>query len=208
IWEECRWRGWEWRLVTPDTYRQARNDACNAAEAVRQLFTVARRGVVFFDDMDIALRDRDTVNETDDQAVFLGALDGLSVNEGVVFIFTTNCALDLIDRAFKRPGRIDLVLHFKEPDSDLRRRLILRWHKEIRQGIDVEQAVASTDGYSFAEIEELKNLLVMRFVDSDTWDWSWALQQFEINRQELASKPRRLGFEQDGADLLGAINGA
>jgi len=27
----------------------------------------------------------------------------------------------------------------------------------------LEQAVASTDGYSFAEIEELKNLLVMHF---------------------------------------------
>jgi len=37
------------------------------------------------------------------------------VHEGIVFVFTTNCALDLIDRAFKRPGRIDLVLHFKAP---------------------------------------------------------------------------------------------
>jgi len=35
------------------------------------------------------------------------ALDGISVNEGVVFVFTTNCALDLIDRAFKRPGRLE-----------------------------------------------------------------------------------------------------
>ena len=62
--------------------------------------------------MDVALRDRDTVKETDDQAVFLAALDGIEVNEGVVYVFTTNCPLDLIDPAFKRPGRIDLVLHF------------------------------------------------------------------------------------------------
>src|SRR5207248_2657309 len=59
----------------------------------------------FFDDMDIALRDRETVQETEDQAVFLSALDGLKVHEGVVFVFTTNCALELIDPAFKRPGR-------------------------------------------------------------------------------------------------------
>src|SRR5437016_9020181 len=120
--------------------------------------------------MDIALRDRDTVNETDDQAVFLGALDGLSVHEGVVFVFTTNCSLDLIDRAFKRPGRIDLVLHFKPPDERLRRQLIERWHEDIRAHINLDEAVASTESFSFAEIEELKNLLVMRCMDSGEWN--------------------------------------
>ena len=68
------------------------------------LFSVNRRGIIFFDDMDVALRDRNTVRETDDQAVFLSALDGIEVNEGVVYVFTTNCSLDLIDPAFKRPG--------------------------------------------------------------------------------------------------------
>src|SRR5262245_9633740 len=207
IWEECRWRGWEWRLVTPDTYRQARNDACNPAEAVRQLFTVNRRGIVFFDDMDIALRDRETVNETEDQAVFLGALDGLSVNEGVVFVFTTNCALDLIDKAFKRPGRIDLVLHFHEPDAGLRRRLMERWHEEIRTSIDLDQAAASTEGFSFAEIEELKNLLVMHYLEVSSWDWSWALKQFDVNRQELANHRSRIGFGLPEVALNGSACG-
>ena len=53
-------------------------------------------------------------------------MDGIAVNEGVVFVFTTNCSLDLIDRAFKRPGRMDVVLHFKAPDATLRRQLIER----------------------------------------------------------------------------------
>src|SRR5262249_32083974 len=127
IWEECRRRRWEWRLITPDTYPAARSGS-DGKEGVAALFRVERRGIVFFDDMDIALRDRDTVSETDDQAVFLGALDGLTVNEGVVHVFTTNCSLGLIDAAFKRPGRIDLVLHFKPPDAELRRRLMERWH--------------------------------------------------------------------------------
>ena len=112
IWEACRQRRWEYRLVTPDNYRAAR-----AHDNIEELFSVDRRGIVFFDDMDLALRDRDKVAETEDQAVFLGAMDGIEVNEGVVFVFTTNCSLDLIDRAFKRPGRLDLVLHFKPPDA-------------------------------------------------------------------------------------------
>ena len=194
IWEECRRRRWEWRLVTPDAYREARSDG-EAKEAVAALFKVERRGIVFFDDMDIALRDRDKVNETDDQAVFLGALDGLSVNEGVVHVFTTNCSLGLIDPAFKRPGRLDLVLHFKAPDADLRRRLMARWHPEILAALSLDEMTATTDEYSFAEIEELKNLLILHFMDSGKWDWSWALHQFAVNRSELnGRKNRRVGF--------------
>src|SRR5438874_9700669 len=136
LWEACRERRWEWHLVTPDAYRQARS-SCNAQEAVHALFTVHRRGIIFFDDMDLALRDRDTVGETEDQAVFLSAMDGIQVNEGVVFVFTTNCGLDLIDRAFKRPGRIDVVLHFQAPEAGLRRRLLERCHGDIRGCIDV-----------------------------------------------------------------------
>ena len=48
--------------------------------------------------------------------------------------------------------------------------------------------MASTDGYSFAEIEELKNLLVMHFMDAEQWNWGWALKQFDINRNELSSR--------------------
>jgi hypothetical protein len=194
LWEECRRRRWEWRLVTPDAYRQARG-SCDPVEAVRALFTVERRGIIFFDDMDIALRDRETVTETDDQAVFLSALDGISVNEGVVFVFTTNCALDLIDRAFKRPGRLDLVLHIDLPAAPLRRQLMERWHEEIRQGIDLEQAVGATEGFSFAEIEELKNLLIMHFMDAGSWDWNAALRQFDQNRCHLKTLRRHIGFE-------------
>ncbi|MBI1918152.1 MAG: AAA family ATPase [Planctomycetes bacterium] len=190
LWEACRQRRWDYRLVTPDNYRQAR-----AHDTIEELFSVDRRGIVFFDDMDLALRDRETVHETEDQAVFLSALDGINVHEGVVFVFTTNCSLDLIDRAFKRPGRIDLVLNFKPPDERLRRQLIERWHEDILGHINVDLAVASTEGFSFAEIEELKNLLVMRCMDSGDWDWDWALKQFDVNRSELGSRPRRhVGF--------------
>jgi cell division protease FtsH len=190
IWQECRRRRWEWKLVTPDAYRQARE-----TDNIQQLFSVERRGIIFFDDMDLALRDRETVRETEDQAVFLSALDGITVHEGVVFVFTSNCAPELIDRAFKRPGRLDLVLHFRAPDPELRRRLVARWHADIQAALDMDEVVASTEGYSFAEIEELKNLLIMQHMESDSWDWGWALKQFDVNRQDLNKRRRRrVGF--------------
>jgi len=49
---------------------------------------------------------------------------------------------------------------------------------------------------SFAEVEELKNLLVLRFVDGGGWDWDWAMEQFRANRSGLASRraDRPVGF--------------
>jgi hypothetical protein len=204
IWQECRRRRWEWRLVTPDAYRQARS-----SDSIEELFTVEKRGIVFFDDMDIALRDRESVHETDDQAVFLSALDGISVNEGVVFMFTTNCSLELIDRAFKRPGRLDLVLHFDAPAADLRRELVERWHADIRNSLNIDEVVESTDGFSFAEVEEMKNLLIMHFMDKEVWDWNWAMKQLEINRHDLSTtkKRRHVGFAPAEAGRGSALNG-
>jgi cell division protease FtsH len=200
IWQECRRRLWEWRLVTPDAYRHARGN-----DSIEQLFSVERRGIVFFDDMDLALRDRETVHESEDQAVFLSALDGIEVNEGVVFVFTTNCALELIDRAFKRPGRIDLVLEFNPPNAALRRELMERWHPEIRAALDLNSAVASTDGFSFAEVEEIKNLLIMHYMECDEWNWHAAVKQLEINRKELTTPRRKkhVGFGQPVTDSNG-----
>ncbi|MBA4064636.1 MAG: hypothetical protein C0501_13170 [Isosphaera sp.] len=196
---ECLRAGYEHKEVSPDAYQAARR-ACNPAAEVKDLFAVHRRGVIFFDDMDVALRDRNTVKETDDQAVFLSALDGIEVNEGVVYVFTTNCPLSLIDPAFKRPGRLDLVMHFDPPDAALRRELVGRWHPEVRAGIDAEAAVGETAGFSFAEVEEVKNLLILRHLEAGAWDWAWAMNQFRENRAELAVRDRNVGFAAPSAN--------
>lgn len=199
LWEECHRQRLEYRIVTPDAYQAARQ-SCNPAQAVKELFMVSKRGIVFFDDMDIALRDRALSPERDDQNVFLGAMDGIEAKEGVVYVFTTNCPIDLIDPAFKRPGRIDLVLQFDPPDAMLRRRLIDRWHPEILAALDLDRVVDDTNGRSYAEIEELKNLLIILQLDNGEWDWAGALRQWEINRHDLsADRLRAIGFQCNGA---------
>ena len=196
--EQCTALGYETKQITPDEYRAARG-GCNPAAAIRELFRVTSRGVVFFDDMDIALRNRDAADQPEDQAVFLGALDGIETNEGVVYVFTTNLPLDRIDPAFKRPGRIDLVLPFPKPDVGLRRTLIDRWHADVRAAIDPDVVAADTEDYSFAEVEELKNLLVMRYMDSGSWDWEWAKSQFAANRADAGPR-RAVGFAPGSAN--------
>jgi hypothetical protein len=126
-------------------------------------------------------------------------MDGIEVKVGVVYVFTTNCPVDLIDPAFKRPGRIDLVLQFDVPTADLRRRLLDRWHPDIRAGIDLDRAAGATGGWSFAEIDEMKNLLILRYLDTGTWDWDAARDQWEANRHDLdADRRRPVGFQRNG----------
>jgi len=40
----------------------------------------------------------------------------------------------------------------------------------------------------------------MHYMDSNDWDWNWALKQFDINRAELSSRPQRsVGFGAKGS---------
>jgi hypothetical protein len=109
-------------------------------------------------------------------------------------LFTSNAKVKDIDPAFRRPGRIDQIIHFPRPDAPLRRRLIEEhWPKEIVENIPVAEVVENTEGKCFAEVEELKKLLVMRFLDTRAWDWPWAWESFEHRMEE--SEPRRpIGF--------------
>ena len=186
LWNECRRRGWQWQMITPDNLREIR-----ACQQMDSLLDNIHRGIIFFDDMDLAMRNRETVRETEDQLMFLTALDGIKSKKELVFIFTTNCSLDLIDPAFKRPGRIDLSLEFEPPDAGLRRQLIQGWQGDIITQLDVEKVVRATSGLSFAEIEELKNLLIMHYIDKNVWDFDWAIRQFKVNRADLAQRRNR-----------------
>ena len=198
VWQECHRLRYEYRIVTPDMYRAARA-SCNPVQAVKELFDVTRRGVVFFDDMDVALRDR-TLSPGQTTRPCSSGPGRDRDPEGVVYVFTTNCPINQIDPAFKRPGRIDLVLQFDPPTPVLRRELIERWHTEILAGIDVDRAVSDTGGWSFAEIEELKNLLILLQMDTGTWDWDAAVAQYEENRNDLAvERKRTAGFHRNGA---------
>lgn len=196
----CRWlrslcerRGLEAKTVTPDDYRQARGDP-EPAEAVRELFGVERAGVVFFDDFDAALANRGGREHAEDQAIFLGALDGMEVGSGVAHVFTSNLPFAKLDEAIRRPGRIDVVLQFPKPDAPLRRQLVDRWHPELLAALDRDDVVAQTDGMSFAELDELKNLLVLRFTEHNTWDWAWAREQYRLHRDEVANPASKVGF--------------
>ncbi len=182
-----------WRTVTAEDYDTAR---CHGAAG--DLFHLDRPGIILFDDFDTSLRNREEFGPDRDQSTFLSELDGIHVRRGVVYLFTSNARLQDLDPAFRRPGRIDRIIHFRKPEPDLRKRLIVEhWPSEIVEAIPVDEVVANTEDCCFAEVEEIKKLLVMRFLDTRAWDWEWALESFK-ERTKDTDPHRTIGFRTNG----------
>jgi len=186
---QCRRYGLCWNCVTPDELRDARLGRRAAA-----LFELPGPGIVLFDDLDQALVDRHCAGTDSDLALFLTELDGVHARDGVVYLFTSNLDPEELDPAMNRPGRIDFTLRFKAPAADQRRQLMIqRWHAEIVAALDIEAAVAQTEGLSFAQLEEIKKLLVMGRLEHGRFDWQAAWGAFCAGNGQATSKGR-IGF--------------
>lgn len=85
-------------------------------------------------------------------------MDGLSGNEGIVWMAATNRE-DMLDPAVRRPGRFDRVVEVALPVASDRLE-ILRIHaarRPLAPGVDLERVAALTVGYSGADLENLLN---------------------------------------------------
>jgi hypothetical protein len=54
--------------------------------------------------------------------------------------------------------------------------------------------VAATDGLSFAELTEIKKLLVFHFLDSNRWDWERAWKVFQADARYVKPTKAVIGF--------------
>ncbi len=186
---QCLRRGLSFRTVTVSQFEQACAD-----KQVDELFQPERPGVVMFDDFDGLLTLRASDGLRAGQTTLLGQLDGVRARHDVVYVFTSNLDVERVDFALRRPGRIDVVLTFPRPNAALRRRLIVeRWHADIRHALDVDRAVAETADLSFAELEEVRKLLVLHFVETGRWDWPTAIAGIRARCRDV--RPRQpIGF--------------
>lgn len=141
------------------------NDLLNEA-FIRRLFARAREyapAVIFIDELD-ALPRRGTAGAHADALVnrMLVEMDGFAGQEEVFVMAATN-RKELIDPALLRSGRIDL--HFEVPQLDREAR---RWFIErmlarplFQPGVDVDQLVMLTAGFSGADLEKVGREVVL-----------------------------------------------
>jgi len=183
----------EWAVVTAEEFESER-----AEGTAHRLFRLRRPGILLFDDIDLGIQARNE-GHSGAQSTVLCGLDGLETCAGVVYLFTSNVRVEELDPAFRRPGRIDVIMHFPRPDATLRHQLIAEiWHPEIADAIDVARAVEDTEGLSFAELDEVKKLLVFGFLDTGNWEWGRAWESYRQGRTVPAER-RSIGFDRDQA---------
>jgi cell division protease FtsH len=196
LYNECRRQKLRWRSVNAQDFSQS-----YAQGQIGNLFRLPKPGVVLFDDFDQALWNRGDNGADFSLATFLTELDGVQPQEGVVYIFTSNARLADLDPAFRRPGRVDLVVEFNRPTADLRREYLqTRWHDDIKSAVDIDDAVKKTESFSYAEIEEIRKLMVLHFMDRQEWSWESAWTIYQANRPKVSSNSG-IGFQMESTPV-------
>lgn len=179
-----------YKIVTLETYRKAMSNG-----NLKALFRIpkGKRGIIFFDDMDQAVKSRESGNQHIGN--FLTALDGIDSTEGIVYIFTTNCMSDL-DDAFVRPGRIDVFMPFSRPSRQLRKIFVDRnFSANLKEKINTDELLEKTDEYTYAEIEEVRKLLCLSLIDGKEVSLQSTFDLFAKHRKEFEERSQ-FGFNK------------
>jgi cell division protease FtsH len=143
----------------------------NGQLGVRRMFKQAIRNkpcIVFIDEIDALGRKRSNSNNGSDERdstinALLERMDGVSSEEGILFIAATNRA-DILDDALIRPGRFDKTIHVGAPKSKKDREEIVAVHlrnKTLKEGVTVEQVGKLCFEMTGAEIEGVLNDAIM-----------------------------------------------
>ena len=137
-------------------------------QKVAQLFTRARANrpsIIFLDEIDALLKRRtsDSATPWEERVVsqFLGELDGLKSNDGVLLVGSTN-RLDMIDEAVRQRRLVPIEVPL--PDEASRARILEVLCREVRLGTDVDlgQIASASEGMSGANLKQLRNSAGMK----------------------------------------------
>lgn len=127
--------------------------------------------IVYIEDADIFLQQRQYNFNGYSLSGFLNLIDGLKENNGVITIVTCNNP-ELLDEAVKnRPKRFDTIIEFPNPPMEQRLDILNAKLKKYIKPADLVylSAVASRmDGFSGAHITEFADRLIMSKIYSDS----------------------------------------
>ena len=151
-------------------------------------------GIVFFDDIDISFFSKSRANGSLGCSL-LSAMDGMDASNNTVRIFSTNENTEAMDPAFTRPGRIDISFNFTNPNEALRLQFIDTWDKDMKKHIDTSKLVKDTEGWSFAEINYVKNIMAEEFILRGKWNIDSAISQVSNRLNNNEYKQKKVGFK-------------
>ena len=127
---------------------------------ISEVYYLAKRlspSIVIIEDIDtLGGLDRRDGNTHPLLGEFLNCLNGVSSNEGVVTIATTNYPEHLDLALTDRPGRFDLKIMMDLPNSHARKHILLKYLEEFEyENLTLSKIVNKTDGLSGAYLREI-----------------------------------------------------
>lgn len=148
-----------------------------AEKKITALFDRARDSlpaVLFFDEVEALAHKRQygsSGNLSTVISTLLTEMDGVSANEGMLFLGATNVPWAL-DSAFRRPGRFDRMIFVPPPDKVARGFLLnqILSQRPIVDGLDIETIVERSSGYSGADLEGLVETAVDYAIEESSPD--------------------------------------
>jgi len=154
-----RYIGAALRQVPAMILRPAANFNSNNLEQVLQHWRRQAPAILTIEDLDWLLA---RINVS----TFLNLLDGVetTLSGGLLLIATTNHPDELDPAINNRPGRFDVVIEVPSPDAELRLQFLQGKLPDSEREL-LDQLVDSTDGLSFAHLQEvlrLSGLLAIR----------------------------------------------
>lgn len=129
---------------------------------IRNLFREARKNplsVIFIDELETIFRKRtESIHETTQKVitVILQELDGINDRQNPILLLGATNTPWMIDEAFLRAGRFDVMAYVGLPDADARRKIVQNSFKDVAFPVapeSIDFLVASTDGYSGADLK-------------------------------------------------------
>ena len=129
---------------------------------IRDLFREARKNpfsVIFIDELETIFRKRtDAIHETTQKVitVILQELDGINDQQNPILLLGATNTPWMIDEAFLRAGRFDVLAYVGLPDAAAREKIVLHAFKDVSYPVaqeGVEFLVAQTDGFSGADLK-------------------------------------------------------
>jgi DNA polymerase III delta prime subunit len=167
-------------------------DACAGPKwSVQQIFLKARRAAPCF----LVLEDLDSLVENHTRSYFLNEVDGLSSNDGILMIGSTNNLDQLDPSVTKRPSRFDRKYHFSLPSEEDRLAYCHYWRQKFIDSDEVDfpeeicDAIAKfTERFTFAYLKELFVSSLLLLVGSSADELGDPASEVAANDEASTSK--------------------
>ncbi|MFJ8265680.1 AAA family ATPase [Peribacillus asahii] len=149
--------------------------------------------------MVLVIEDIDSMPE-EVRSVFLNTLDGATSKEGIFLIGTTNYPEKIDPALINRSGRFDRAYEIKGPTQEMRYHYLLK--KNITNLISKEDLALianSTDGFSFAQLNEVYNAVALQ------WHYEQQVDVLDICNELKADnrKSKKLSWDSDSETKVG-----